>query len=69
MCCITLNALEATMATTQLMHDVSYETQSPWLPEQKAERAPLRMNWVVVTGDEGKRQLRMHWDVAANIDD
>jgi hypothetical protein len=29
--------------------------------EREAEHQPLRMSWVVVTDENGKRQLRMHW--------
>jgi hypothetical protein len=64
MCTTIMNALETTMATTQVMPEVSYEVRSPWLPEKKAEYKPLRMNWVVVTGEDGTRQLRMRWDAA-----
>lgn len=64
MCTTTMNALETTMATTQVMHDVNYEVRSPWLPQPKAEHKPLRMNWAVVTGEDGTRQLRMHWEAA-----
>ena len=63
MCCITLTALEAAMATTQLTQAANFEVRSPWLP-QHAEQEPVRMNWVVVIGENGKRQLRMKWDAA-----
>jgi hypothetical protein len=34
----------------------------PWgQVERKAEHKPLHMSWVVVTDENGKRQLRMHW--------
>jgi hypothetical protein len=32
-----------------------------WQVEREAEHKPLRMSWVVVTDENGKRQLRMRW--------
>lgn len=65
MCCITLTAMEATMATTQLTREFSQETRTSWLPRQTAERMHLRMNWVVVTDKNGNRQLRAVWKALA----
>jgi len=53
------------MATTQLARAIRYEvTVTQQL--HNIERLPLRMNWVVVTGKDGTRALRMHW---APVDD
>jgi hypothetical protein len=51
------------MATTQFVGAIRPEDTSSWL-ESKAEQKPLRMSWVVVTDESGKRQLRMHWVAA-----
>jgi hypothetical protein len=42
---------------------ISCEVSVPW-QEQNTDRQPLRMNWVVVTGKNGSRVLRMQWAVA-----
>ncbi|MGB2605508.1 MAG: hypothetical protein WBC78_18050 [Candidatus Sulfotelmatobacter sp.] len=47
------------MATTRLTRVIRYDS-APW-QEQPTDRQPLRMNWVVVTGKCGKRELRMQW--------
>jgi hypothetical protein len=60
MACITLLAQPMAMATTQLARVIRYEVSAPW-QEQNTERQPLRMNWVVVTGKNGSRALRMQW--------
>ena len=67
MCCITLTSLETTMATKQLTPDVNQEIRTPWLP-QNLEQRPVRMNWAVVTEDDGTQQVRMNWDHAASDD-
>jgi len=58
MSCMTLFAQPMAMATTQLASAIHYEDA---ILEPKAEYKPLRMSWVVVTDENGKRQLRMHW--------
>ncbi len=60
MACMTLLAQPMAMATTQLEHVIRYEVSAPW-QGQNAERQPLRMNWVVVTGKNGRRVLHMQW--------
>jgi hypothetical protein len=60
MCCMTLFAQPMAMATTQLVR-VHHEDAALWQVEPKAEQKPLRMSWVVVTDENGKRQPRMHW--------
>jgi hypothetical protein len=60
MCCGTLIARKATMATTQLACTVRYEVCRRQVG-QRAGKKPLRMNWVVVTDESGNRQLPMQW--------
>lgn len=63
MSCRTLTVLDVTMTTTEVMPVVSREKNTPWLPKH-AEQDPVRMNWVVVTDENHKPQLRMHWKVS-----
>lgn len=60
MCCTTLSIREATMATTELTRAACHEVCRPW-QRQEAELKTLRMNWVVATDKDGKRQLLMYW--------
>ena len=60
MACMTLLAQPMAMATTQLARVIRYEVSAPW-EEPNSGRQPLRMNWVVVTGKNGSRLLRMQW--------
>jgi hypothetical protein len=60
MACITFLAQPMAMATTQFARVIRYEASAPW-QEQNTRRQPLRMNWVVVTGKNGNRVLRMQW--------
>ena len=64
MCCTTLIAQETTMATTQLTRAVPCEVCWPSQEEARAEQMPLRMSWVVVTDNHGRRQLRVQWNLA-----
>jgi hypothetical protein len=57
---MTLIAQEATMATTQLARAVAYQACWPAV-ERESEYSQVRMNWVVVTDQDGNRQLRMCW--------
>jgi len=61
MCCTTLGVREAPMATTKLTRAACCEVYWPRQEEQKAERKPLRMSWVMATDENGNRQLRMGW--------
>jgi hypothetical protein len=61
MSCMTLFAQPMAMATTQLVSAIHHEDATLWQVEPKAEHTALRMSWVVVTDEHGKRQLRMHW--------
>ena len=67
MCCITLTALAATMPTTEFKPAVNRKLRNSWLPKN-VERAPVRMNWVVVTDENGNRRPRMHWDSTTKDD-
>lgn len=59
MACLTMFAPAIAMATTQLTRAIGYEES--WRMEINNERSPLRMNWVVVTDENGNRKLAIHW--------
>jgi hypothetical protein len=59
--CMTLFLQPMAMATTQLASAIHHEDAALWRVEPKAEHKSLRMSWVVVTDECGRRQLRMHW--------
>jgi hypothetical protein len=59
MSCMTLFGKPMAM-TTQLVR-IDHEDAPFGQVERKAEHKPLHMSWVVVTDENGKRQLRMHW--------
>ena len=61
MACMTIFAPAMAMATTQLARVIRYEAPDAWFSEQSADRRSLRMNWVVVTDDNGGRRLRAQW--------
>jgi len=61
MACITLFAQPMAMATTQLVRAIRYEPAFTRQQESKAECSSLHMSWVVVTDQQGNRQLRMRW--------
>ena len=61
MCCATLIALDTTMATTQLIRSACYQVCWPRQGQQTEEFSALRMNWVVVTDENGNRRLQMGW--------
>jgi hypothetical protein len=58
MACMTLLASPMAMATTQFARVFRLRRAAPW-PEQYTGRQPLRMNWVVVTGKNRSRVLRV----------
>jgi hypothetical protein len=66
MACITLFATSATMATTQFARVVCCESAALRQFEPRTDNQPLRMNWVVVTGQDGIKQLRMQWASSAD---
>ena len=57
---ISFTAPEA-MMTTEFMPGRSREVRTPWLP-QHSEQNRVRMNWIVVTDPQGRRQLRSNWN-------
>jgi hypothetical protein len=59
MACMTLFAQP--MATTQLVRVAQYEDLSVQQTETNVDHSALRMSWVVVTGNNGKRELQMQW--------
>jgi hypothetical protein len=59
MACMTMFAPTMAMATTQLTRAIGYE--ETWRMEVNSERSSLRMNWVVVTDENGNRKLTMQW--------
>ena len=64
MSCMTLLAQPA-MTTSQLERSAYCENSNTEFAEKIVERnRPLEMSWVVVTDEQGKRQLRMRWRVA-----
>jgi len=65
MTCVTAFAEPMAMPTTQLTGVIQYEDAVVWQLEGNAERKSLRMSWVVVTDNHGRRQLRMQWELAA----
>jgi hypothetical protein len=65
MACITLLSPQVAMATTQFERVIGYEVSAPW-QDSSTERQPLRMNWVVVTGKNGRSGLRMRWVADGN---
>ena len=67
MCCTTMFVHEAAMATTQLRHTACYEVFRPWQEENRQEQKPLRMSWVVVTDENGHRQLRTCWSADRDV--
>jgi hypothetical protein len=68
MTCMTAFAETMAMATTQFTRSVPYcaipcQDAASWVLESNGGRSP-RMNWVVVTGKEGGRELRIQWTSA-----
>jgi hypothetical protein len=61
MASITMFAPSMAMATTQLTREAVRAVFAPVRFESsRAPHAP-RMNWVVVTDENGRRRLRMNW--------
>ncbi|MGA7375425.1 MAG: hypothetical protein WBW36_03700 [Candidatus Sulfotelmatobacter sp.] len=61
MACTELLAPPVAMATTRFARKIGshVSTNQPWKLSNRLN--PLRMNWVVVTGKNSARGLRMHW--------
>ena len=49
------------MATSQFARNIGSHISNPGQLELINRLKPLRMNWVVVTGKNGARGLRLHW--------
>ena len=60
MACMTLNVNMLSMPTTQLAKADCCEKVFSRQQESVLER-PLHMSWVVATGENGSRQLRVQW--------
>lgn len=60
MSCMIVTAPEITMATTEFMRCVLRE-RSPVIEQFPTQNQPLRVNWVVLTDDNGNRRLQMGW--------
>ena len=60
MSCVTMNALQP-MATTQFMRAAYCERCVSVEKYFTTQHLPLRMNWVVVTDDNGNRRLQIDW--------
>jgi len=60
MSCITL-IMQPTMATTRLVRPICSVDSVVETTLTMAERGRLNMSWVVVTGELGRRELRMRW--------
>ena len=61
MACITFIAPLMAMATTQLARETHYQEAPVWQADANLGNNSLRMSWVVVTDENGNRQLRMQW--------
>ena len=66
MACMIAIAEAMAMSTTQLTGAIQYrviqhEDAASWQLESNGERKPC-MSWVVVTDNDGKRQLRIQWE-------
>jgi len=66
MTCMTLFAQPLAMATTQLVTAIQHEQNFSWHVDPETVHRSLRMSWVVVTDERGRRQLRMHWRTVEN---
>jgi hypothetical protein len=67
MTCMTAFAEAMAMPTTQLRTALQYESALFWRLENNAERKYPRMSWIVVTDNEGRRQLRIQWEPGMEI--
>ncbi len=62
MTCMTAFAQAMAVPTTQLTRVIPYENAAFWRLEGNAEHKSPRMSWVVVTGKDGRRRLRILWE-------
>jgi hypothetical protein len=68
MTCMCAFAQSTAMATTQLTRVVQcraiqHNDAASWQSHNNREKK-LRMSWVVVTDNDGRRQLQIHWEPA-----
>jgi hypothetical protein len=63
MTCTTAFAETMAMPTTQITRAIRYENAASWQLGRNTEHTP-RMSWVVVTDNDGRRQLRIQWELA-----
>lgn len=61
MACMTV--FTPAMATMELKRATCRAVCIPWPGQQKSQDRTLRMSWVVVTDENGKRHLRSQWKV------
>lgn len=61
MSCMTLTAQDVTMTTRQFTRALCFESCLPMEELFVPRHQPLRMNWVVVTDENGNRRLQMGW--------
>lgn len=61
MSCMTLQLKAVAMAATQFARPVCVENSKAEFSRQIVGPPQLSMNWVVVTDQDGKQQLRMRW--------
>ena len=66
MACMTLFAQPMAMTTTQLEHAIRNEDAAVWQFDVALRSKSLRMSWIVVTDEEGRRRLQMQWASVAN---
>lgn len=66
MSCMRILIQPAAMATMELKRAARHEVVIPWPAEQKPESRALRMSWVVVTDENGKRSLCSRWSLVAD---
>lgn len=61
MCTTTMMIDKTAMATTKVTRPACYHITWAQQDEFRVEGQQLRMNWVVVTDEKGRRKLRMCW--------
>jgi hypothetical protein len=65
--CRTAQMSQEVSMATHLLRAAGDEQCRPRQGQQRTEHQPLRMNWVVVTDENGNRRLRMYWRVDWNV--
>jgi len=67
MTCMTAFAPATAVPTTELTRVTPNENPAFWQLEGYAEHKSPRMSWVVVTGKDGLRRLRILWELENTI--